>query len=184
MLYVLQHVLQVAPSLASESQDIISVVVGAIISASVFSAIVTGVIQFLINRRNSNVQERKNDVDEESDLVNRYKEAAIEERSQKESAVRTIQHLLDMADKQVVSLRETVATLNQLIITLTKSADTQKEIIDSLTRERDRSVNDLREAMEQIDEQRTQLVRYKLGTSTGPITTPEQTDPATHSEIS
>lgn len=169
-MYSIYHIAPLVELTTSEGQDIVSIVVGAIISASVFSAVVTGIIQFLINRRNSRIQERKNVVDEESDIVNRYKEAAAEERSQKESAVRTIQQLLDMADKQVTSLRETIATLNALIKTLNSAANSQQEIIDSLTQERDRHASDLQKAMEQIDAQKTQLIRYKLGQGTGPVT--------------
>lgn len=154
---------------ATPDQDIVSLLVGTIISTSVISALITAVAQYLINRKLSRVQERKNVVDEESDIVSRYKEAAVEERSQKESAVRTIQQLLDLAEKQVTSLRETINTLNALITTLNSAVNTQQDIIDSLTDERDRSSATLITALAQIEEQKTQLIRYKLDHGTGPL---------------
>lgn len=151
----------VDPAVATDQQALISLFITAIISASVFAAIITGIVQFLINRRNSRITERKNDVDAESSLIGRYKEAAAEERAQKESAVQTVKNLLSIAEEQVNSLKGTVTALTTTIDNLNKMATTQIDIIDALTTERDRSMVALEKAQHQIDEQKEELLRHQ-----------------------
>jgi len=146
---------------ATDTQSIISVLVTSSVIAAVGSATVTGIVQYRINKNNARITERKNDVDADSGLIDRYKEAAAEERSQKESAVKTVQDLLDIAEQQVTSLKSTIQTLNETITNLNTMANTQKSIIDQLTAERDRSVTALQTAMTQIDEQREKLVHHQ-----------------------
>ena len=139
--------------------DVISMIITSVVSATVFSALITGLVQFLMNRRNSRVTERKNAVDEESDLVSRYKEAAGEERAAKESAVRTIKELLENSQEQIVSLKGTVETLNNTIQLLENLAVTQKDVIAQLTSDRDRTQAALDRAEERIKEQTDELIQ-------------------------
>lgn len=141
------------------STDVISMIITSVVSATVFSALITGLVQFLMNRRNSRVTERKNAVDEESDLVSRYKEAAGEERAAKESAVRTIKELLENSQEQIVSLKGTVETLNGTIKLLENLAVTQKDVIAQLTSDRDRTQAALDRAEARIKEQTDELIQ-------------------------
>jgi chromosome segregation ATPase len=149
------------PATALDAQALVSLVTTAVISASVFTALITGIIQYLINRRNSRITERKNSVEAESSLVTRYKEAAAEERTQKESAVETIKNLLGIAESQVDSLKSTILTLNTTIEIMTKMANAQQDIIDQLTSDRDRTKNALELAVAQIDKQKELLVKHQ-----------------------
>lgn len=141
----------------ADAQNIISLVLTAVVSASVFGALISGVVQYVINKRNSRITERKNTVDTESELISRYKEAAAEERLQKESAVSTVKSVLAIAEKQVESLKTTVTVLNQTIELLKKTATAQQEVIDKLTDDRDRAQVDLLTAQREISQQRGQL---------------------------
>lgn len=153
--------LTTSQEVAPATPDIIGPVITAVISASVVAAIITGLVQYMINRRNSRITERKNSVEAESDLINRYKEAAAEERNQKESAVETVKNLLALAEAQVASLKDTVATLNRTIEVMSLAANSQQDIIDQLTLDRDRTQEALRQAERQIEAQREELLRHQ-----------------------
>lgn len=145
-----------------DTQSVISIVISAVISASVIAALVTGVIQYFINRRNSNIAEKKNTVDAESDIISRYKEAAAEERLQKESAVATIKNLLQITEDQVTSLKSTVDVLNNTIISMRELNESQHDIIDQITLDRDRTLGALKKAEVEIEAQKAELARQKL----------------------
>lgn len=142
---------------ASSAADVVSLVITSVVSATVFSALITGLVQFLINRRNSRITERKNSVDAESDLVARYKDAASEERLQKESAVRTIKELLSDSKEQIAALKSTVDTLTNTIKLMESLAISQKDVISQLTEDRDRTQVALERAEARVQEQREQL---------------------------
>lgn len=119
--------------------DVISVIITSVVSATVFSALITGFVTYLINRRNSRIVERKNAIDAESDIVTRYKEQASEERAQKESAVQTIKELLAESKEQVAALKSTVDTLTKTITLLENLTTSQNDMIVQLTQDRDRT---------------------------------------------
>jgi|GEM_PF-3984836 len=150
-----------ANPLATEGQDQVSIFVTAIISSAVLAAVVSGVVQYIVNRRNSRVTERKNTFDAESDLVVRYKEAAAEERVQKESAVKTVRDILTLSEDQVLSLKSTITILHNTIEVMTQVAHTQQEVIDQLTSDRDSTAEKLKIALEQINFQKNELERYQ-----------------------
>lgn len=154
-------VLAAAEPAAAEQPDLIGPIITAVISASVFAALITGIVQYVINRRNSRITERRNSVEAESDLIARYKEAAAEERSQKESAVQTVKNLLGIAEAQVLSLKDTVTTLNRTIEVMSLTASNQQDIIDQVTQDRDRTKQALEQAERQIEEQREELLRHQ-----------------------
>lgn len=129
-----------------------------LISATVLAAAISALVAWLNNRRNARIQERKNAADEGSDLVARYKEAASEERAAKESAVRTVQNLLDISQQQVTSLQSTVGRLNDTILTLQRSTESQQVLIDAITEERDRLQHEQANLQRQIDEKRQELL--------------------------
>lgn len=137
--------------------DVVSIVITSVVSATVFSAIITGLVQYLINRRNSRITERKNSQDAESDVVNRYKEQAAEERAAKESAVRTIKELLADSRDQVEVLKSTVATLTSTIKMLENLSASQVDMIKQLTDDRDRTRAALKRAETRVQEQKDQL---------------------------
>jgi hypothetical protein len=141
--------------------DIVRVVLTSVISTAVIGTIITATVQYFINRRNSRVTERKNTVDAESDIIVRYKEAAAEERAQKESAVQTVRNLLAIAEEQVISLKSTVLALNATITNMNAMASTQIEVIEQLTTERDRSMSALTTAEQQIEAQKIELARHQ-----------------------
>lgn len=151
---------QPAPA-AGSTPDLIGPIITAVISASVFAALITGLVQYLVNRRNARITERKNAVEAESDLIARYKEAATEERVQKESAVQTVKNLLALAEAQVASLKDTVNTLNKTIEVMSLASNNQQDIIDQLTLDRDRTKEALARAEHQIEEQREELLRHQ-----------------------
>ncbi|WP_123939255.1 hypothetical protein [Curtobacterium sp. PhB137] len=130
-----------------------------LISATVLAAAISALVAWLNNRRNARIQERKNTADESNDIVARYKEAAAEERSAKESAVQTVQKLLDISQAQVVSLQSTVGRLTDTIDTLQRSATSQQGIIAAITQERDRLQEEQENLQQQIDEKRDELLR-------------------------
>lgn len=142
-------------------QDLIQIIISTVVTSVVVASAITAFVQYLINRRNSRITERKNTSDIESDLVGRYKEAAAEERAQKESAVQTVKNLLSIAEEQVNSLKGTITALTNTIDNLNKMATTQIDIIDALTTERDRSATALERAMSQIDQQKGELIRHQ-----------------------
>lgn len=141
----------------AQAADVVSLVITSVVSATVFSAIITGLVQYLINRRNSRITERKNTQDAESDVVNRYKEQASEERAQKESAVKTIKELLSESKEQVLALKSTVETLTNTITLLENLTTSQNDMILQLTSDRDRTQAALDRAEARIEEQKTQL---------------------------
>jgi len=143
----------------STAADVVQLVITAVVSATVFSALITGLVQFLINRRNSRVTERKNAVDEESDIVTRYKEQAIEERLQKESAVNMIKELLTESKEQVAALKGTVDSLNNTIALMKDLNTAQSDIIQQLTNDRDRQAAALERAEARITAQKEELRR-------------------------
>lgn len=161
MIYIPLAFLALAADEAPAGQDIVSLVITAIISASVFAALVTGITQYIINRRNSRIAERKNSVDIESDHIRRYKEQAIEERNAKESAVTTVKNVLSIVEQQVESLKNTITTLNNTIEIMSHAANSQQEIIDQLTVERERQETALHHAMEQLEMQRAEVMRLQ-----------------------
>ncbi|PYY60022.1 hypothetical protein DEJ17_06530 [Curtobacterium sp. MCSS17_011] len=130
-----------------------------LISATVLAAAISALVAWLNNRRNARIQERKNTADESNDIVARYKEAAAEERSAKESAVQTVQKLLDISQAQVVSLQSTVGRLTDTIDTLQRSAESQQDIITAITQERDRLQQEQEQLQKQIDEKRDELLQ-------------------------
>ncbi|URP22179.1 hypothetical protein SEA_BIG4_95 [Microbacterium phage Big4] len=156
MFYAL-HILAAAVGETTPAADGVSIIITAAVSATVFSAIITGLVQFVINRRNSRITERKNTMDAESDVVNRYKEQAAEERAAKESAVRTIKELLADSREQVEILNGTVTTLNGTIKMLENLSASQEDIIKQLTDDRDRTREALKLAELRVQEQRDQL---------------------------
>lgn len=161
MYYTAIKLLEAAQEESTAAPDLIGPIITAVISASVFAAVITGLVQYAINRRNARITERRNSVEAESDLINRYKEAAAEERSQKESAVQTVKNLLALAEAQVASLKDTVTTLNRTIEIMTHAANSQQDIIDQLTNDRDRTQDALVKAQQQIEEQREELLRHQ-----------------------
>ncbi len=121
-----------------EAGNFVATLFTQIITTGVIAALITTAAQLILGRKNSRIQERKNAVDAESDLVSRYKDAAAEERSAKESAVRTVKELLAASEIQVASLKSTVTALNETIEMMNKVTDSQKDIILRLETERDR----------------------------------------------
>lgn len=153
----LQYLAAVTGGETAAAADIVSLVITAVVSATVFSALITGLVQFLINRRNSRITERRNAVDEESDVVNRYKEQAIEERAQKESAVKTIKELLSESKEQIAALKSTVETLNTTIALMKDLNAAQGDVIRQLTSDRDRTAAALARAEARVEAQKEQL---------------------------
>lgn len=121
-----------------EAGNFVATLFTQVITTGVIAALITTASQVILGRRNSRIQERKNAIDAESDLVARYKDAATEERSAKESAVRTIKELLSASEATVVSLKSTVIALNETIEMMSRVSDSQKDIIVRLETERDR----------------------------------------------
>ena len=161
MIFLPLAFLSLAADEQSAGQDIVSLVITTIISASVFAALVTGITQYLINRRNSRIAERKNSVDIESDHIRRYKEQAIEERNAKESAVTTVKNVLTIVEQQVESLKNTISTLNQTIEIMSHAANAQQDIIDQLTTQRDRQESALARAQQEVELQRSEVSRLQ-----------------------
>lgn len=142
-----------------ETQELVSIIVTAAVSASVFAAIITGLFNFFSTRNNSRIAERRNSTDADDQLVARYKDAAAEERVQKESAVQTVKSLLALAEEQIESLKRTVTSLTSTIEVMTQAAGAQQEIIDQITDERDRVQSALDTATLQLEAQREELMR-------------------------
>lgn len=130
-----------------------------LLSAAVIAAIVTGVVSYFNNRRNARVAERRNVQDEDNDIVTRYKDAAAEERSQKESAVKTVRELLAIAEQQIQILRTTIEQLTSTIGQLQKSAESQQQLIETVTAERDALAVKADELERELDVKRTELLR-------------------------
>lgn len=158
MPFMLHHLL-VAFSAAEGTTppDVFQLIITSVISTAVFTTVIGGIIQFLINRQNARITERKNAVDAESDLVARYKEAASEERTAKESAVKTIKELLSDSKEQITTLKATVDTLTNTIKILEGLAVTQEGVIAQLTEDRDRTQAALDRAQARINEQKEML---------------------------
>jgi len=137
--------------------NIVSLVVTSAVSATVLSSLVLGLVNYLLGRRNARISERKNAVDSESDIIARYKEAAAEERAQKESAVRMTRDLLNDSKEQATVLKNTVDTLTGTITMLKEIASTQQDMITQLTEDRDRTKAALERAEERIRTQEAEL---------------------------
>lgn len=148
-----------APSVDPASVAPVGLITSTLLSAVVIAAAISAVVAWVNNRRNARIQERKNNADEGNDIVARYKEAAAEERAAKESAVRTVQNLLDISQAQVTSLQSTVGRLNDTIVTLQRSAESQQGLIEDITRERDRLQQDQANLQKLIDEKRDELLK-------------------------
>ena len=144
---------------SSPMAELVPILTGAVLSATVFSALITGFVTFLVNSRNSRITERKNTTDAESDVVTRYKEAASEERQQKESAVKTIKELLAESREQVSALKSTVSTLTNTIALMESLTTTQNDMIVQLTVDRDRTQAALERAEARILLQKDELKR-------------------------
>lgn len=142
-----------------DPQQLLTLVLTTGISATVIASLITGLIQFIINRRNSRIVENKNTTDAEGDLVTRYREAAAEERAQKESAVETIRALLAISEDQIDSLKSTVDSLTQTIAVMRDAAGAQKSLIDQIIADRDRIKASYENAQLKVDQQREELIR-------------------------
>lgn len=147
-----------SPIASDATATFASLILTSTLVAGVTTAVVTGVFQFLGTRRLARVTERKNDDDADSSLVARYKDAAAEERAQKNSAVDTIQKLLAIAEHQIVSLKDTVDRLTQTIRIMSESAGTQQGILEQVIDERDRLADLLASAQHDLAEQRSILI--------------------------
>lgn len=129
-----------------------------LLSAAVMAALVTGLFNWINNKRNARIAERKNTADEDNDLVARYQAMATEERAGKESAVKTVTELLGIAETQIQTLKGTVAQLSATIETLQRSAESQHDLIEDIRRERDRLTAALALSQQRVDEQRAELL--------------------------
>lgn len=129
-----------------------------VITTGVIAALITSGVNYFTGRKNARIQERKNAVDAESDIVNRYKEQAAEERMQKESAVKTIRDLLAASEAQVQSLKDTVKALNDTIDLMSRVAESQTDIIKRLENERDRT-DELRINAEKLRDEKIEELR-------------------------
>lgn len=145
-------------AVAEEQPEIIGLLVSVLISAGVFSALIAGLVAYLNNRRNARIAERKNVADEDNDLVTRYQTMATEERSAKESAVKTVRELLAIAEAQIASLQGTITRLTETIGVLQHSAQSQQDLIDSITRERDRLQVEQEKLQHDIDDKARELL--------------------------
>jgi uncharacterized membrane protein YccC len=139
--------------------QILSIIIGAVVSSTVFAAIVSGIFQFFNNKRNARILERKNEADTHNDVIQRYKEAAAEERQAKESAVRLMQNLLELAEDQIVGLKDTVQRLTSTIQVMGEAAGVQEGIIQQLTEDRDRVQRALDMAEQRLAAQKEELIR-------------------------
>lgn len=148
-----------SPTVDPASVAPVGLITSTLLSAVVIAAAISAVVAWINNRRNARIQERKNAADEGNDIVARYKEQAAEERAAKESAVRTVQNLLDISQAQVVSLQATVGRLNDTIMTLQRSAESQQGLIDAITEERDRLQQEQEHLQQQINEKRDELLK-------------------------
>jgi chromosome segregation ATPase len=163
--------MRAAVEAAVPAVDVVGLFVSSMLSALVLAALVAGSFNYVNNRRNARITERKNNADEDNDLVARYQAMATEERSAKESAVRTVKDLLTMAEEQIKTLRGTIDQLSSTIETLQRSAESQQELIETVTLERDRLAEALRVSEERVSAQREQLLAKQaeiLGSSAAP----------------
>lgn len=145
-------------AVAEEQPEFIGLLVSVIISAGVFSAAIAGLVAYLNNRRNARIAERKNTADEDNDLVTRYQTMATEERSAKESAVKTVRELLAIAEAQIASLQGTITRLTETISVLQHSAQSQQDLIESITQERDRLKHEQEKLQNDIDVKSRELL--------------------------
>lgn len=145
--------------------DFFAQIISSIVSSAVVGAIIFGIFSWINNRRNARVTERKNDADAENDFISQYKEMvasanarAADERSAKESAVRTVRELLNIAEGQITSLKDTIDRLTATIRTLTDAAGVQQDLIDAITEERDHLRATLAAQQAAVDHQKEELV--------------------------
>ncbi len=147
-----------AASSPDQAGNLVAQLFTQVITTGVIAALITAGVQVFMGRRNARIQERKNAVDAESDLVVRYRDAASEERAQKESAVRTIRDLLSASEAQVASLKGTVVALNETIELMSRLSNSQKDIIKRLETERDRT-EELRVQAEKLRDEKIEELR-------------------------
>lgn len=145
-------------AVAEGESSIVGLLVSVLISAGVFSAFIAGLVAYINNRRNARIAERKNTADEDNDLVTRYQTMATEERSAKESAVKTVRELLAIAEAQIASLQGTITRLTETIGVLQHSAQSQQDLIDAITRERDRLQVEQEKLQHDIDDKARELL--------------------------
>lgn len=145
-------------AVAEEQPEIIGLLVSVLISAGVFSALIAGLVAYLNNRRNARIAERRNTADEDNDLVTRYQTMATEERSAKESAVKTVRELLAIAEAQIASLQGTITRLTETISVLQHSAQSQQDLIAAITKERDRLQVEQEKLQHDIDDKARELL--------------------------
>jgi hypothetical protein len=158
--------------------DLGGTILGVLISSAFISAVIPAVINFFNNRRNATVASKKNEVDANSSIIGRYKEAAQEERIAKESAVAMVERMLSIAESQVDSLQitverlqETVDRLTTTITVISSTANTQQSLIEDLTRDRDRVVLALQNSERQLAEQIAYItLAQEQKLQTGPTT--------------
>ncbi len=145
---------------ASAAPDLGGTILGVLLSSAFISATVPAIINYFSNKRNAKVISKKNEVDADSSIIARYKEAAQEERNAKESAVAMVERMLKVAESQVDSLQitverlqETVDRLTNTISVMSTTAESQKTLIDELTKDRDRVIQALEIAEQQLADQ-------------------------------
>jgi chromosome segregation ATPase len=143
---------------AVEQPGFVGSLVSALISGAVAAAVIGGFFAYINNRRNARIAERKNTADEDNDLVTRYQTMATEERSAKESAVKTVRELLAIAEAQIASLQGTITRLTETIGVLQHSAQSQQDLIDAITRERDRLQVEQEKLQHDIDDKARELL--------------------------
>lgn len=135
--------------------------VAAFASGAVIAAIVTGIVQVYVTRRSASISQRRNTSVEENELVLRYKEAAAEERAQKESSIAIAERTLSQYQGQVDTLTSIVNSLNHTLEILHDNATVTKDIIQELVADRDKLEKALLDAQAQVAEQSQELVRMQ-----------------------
>lgn len=148
-------------STSTAAPDLLSLATTAGISGVVAAAIVTGIFQYINNRRNSRVTERRDMAVEENELIQRYKEYAAEERHRKESAISDAERSVRLYMDQVESLTNTITHLNHTIDLLQKNAIISEETIAKLTEDRDKLQKNLEEAQALVARQEDELKRQQ-----------------------
>ncbi len=174
MIYV--AFLALADSSQATAPDLGGTILGVLLSSAFISALIPAIINFFNNRRNAAVASKKNEVDADSSIISRYKEAAKEERDAKESAVAMVERMLKVAESQVDSLQitverlqETVDRLTTTISVMSTTADAQQTLIENLTEDRDRVQQALKIAEEQLAEQIEYIQVAQSQNNTAPI---------------
>lgn len=174
MLYA--SIMVLADAAENAAPDLGGTILGLFLSSAFISALIPSVINYFNNRRNANVAAKKNEVDADSTIISRYKEAAKEERDAKESAVAMVERMLKVAESQVDSLQitverlqETVDRLTNTISVMSTSAAAQQTLIENLTEDRDRVLQALKIAEQQLADQIEYIQIAQSQSPTGPI---------------